>query len=160
MLLAAALAGLLASACTGDGNGNGNGDGKTNGPSRSGPTPTTSQPTTTIEPSGEPGSVAFTFSAVGVAASLVLKGERGTLQVLNRSGREVGPPAIYVLRSSDGSRVDAQVKGAEPIPDGSDRVKFDVAFPEGFDPKQIGLVNLVLGDEDFGAFFPADLEAG
>ena len=119
-------------------------------------TVTPSPDTTIVDGSPTPpGSDTFSYESAGVAARLVVKGTAGTLTVRNETGRELGPPALYVLLAEDGSRLDATVRGAAPVPDGA-QPEFEVTFPGQFDVASVGIIGFVLGGLDYGALIPSD----
>lgn len=131
---------VLGVACTGSG-----GDTKT-------PTPTAS-PTSPV-PTGpvhfEPGHYRYEFG--GVTADLVFDGSGATMDVKNASGSELAAPALYVIDGSD-VRHDGVVADAATIPDGGSAT-FQVTFPDQVTDVTIGLVILLFGDSNYGAFAP------
>lgn len=89
----------------------------------------------------------YRYANGGLVATLDL-GE-ATLEIENGTDHDVGEPSFYVLDALDGSRTDGRVLDPAPIPAGERatfRVELDVA------PKDIGLVILVLGRDNYGAF--------
>ena len=88
-----------------------------------------------------------------MTASLSFVGSAATLEVKNASGEELAAPALYVV-SGTGEHVDGSVVGAVPIADGA-RATFQVTFPNQVTSKTIGLVILLFGDSNYGAFAPA-----
>jgi hypothetical protein len=139
--LALWLALSLATACTGGG-----ADGSTTTP--------TAAPTSAI-PTGPvhflPGEYRYAFG--GVTASLSFDGSAATLEVKNASGGDLGAPGLYVV-SGTGEHVDGTIAGAAPIADGASAT-FQVTFPDQVTSKTIGLVILLFGDSNYGAFAPA-----
>ncbi len=138
-LVAATLALALAlAACTDDG---GEADGATagTGPSATGPTGRLSVP---------PGSNVYRYVNAGLEAILDL--DAGTLEIANGTGRELPPPGLYALDARDGAQVDGQVADAASIPDG-ETVTFRAQL-DGIEPRNIGLVILLMGDDNYGAF--------
>ena len=135
------LASALATACTGGGGG---GSSKT----------PTAAPTSAI-PTGpvhfQPGEYRYGFG--GVTASLSFDGSAATLEVKNASGSELAAPGLYVVLGT-GEHVDGTVAGAAPIADGASAT-FQVTFPAQVTSKTIGLVILLFGDSNYGAFAPA-----
>jgi hypothetical protein len=138
----AVLAGLtvLASGCTGDGE----------------PPPSDTQspatPTETSAPAFTPGS--FRYQNAGLQVGLDLDGNTGTMEVDNGSGYALGKPDLYVLDGLTGTHIDGKVLDAQPVPDG-DRATFQVQFPPEVTPKSLGLVILLFGTDNYGAFAPA-----
>jgi hypothetical protein len=136
------LALVLTTACTGGG-----GDGSSK-------TPTIAPPTSAV-PTGpvrfQPGEYRYAFG--GVTASLSFNGSAATLEVKNASGADLAVPGLYVV-SGTGEHVDGTVAAAAPIADGS-TATFQVSFPDQVSSKTIGLVILLFGDSNYGAFAPA-----
>ena len=131
----------LATACTGGGDG--------------GPTKIPTVAPTSAAPTGpvhfQPGEYRYGFG--GVTASLSFDGSAVTLEVKNASGAALAPPGLYVV-SGTGQHVDGSIAGAAPIPDGGSAT-FHVTFPAQVTSKTIGLVILLFGDSNYGAFAPA-----
>jgi hypothetical protein len=135
------LVGLLAlslgvAACTGD----------DASPAEAGGSPSTSPPPVT---SAE--SYVFT-DAAGIEARLTLEGEAATLTVDNETGGPLPRPGVYVLDARDGSRIDWTVVDARAARAGES--EWQVQRPSVPEAKHIGLVVLVFGGEDYGAFVP------
>jgi hypothetical protein len=135
-----ALALALAAACTGGG-------------------ATSSTRTPTVAPSSaipigpvhfQPGEYRYVFG--GVTASLSFHGSAATLDVTNASGAELAAPGVYVVLGT-GEHVDGTLAGAAPIADGGSAT-FQVTFPNQVTSKTIGLVILLFGDSNYGAFAP------
>jgi hypothetical protein len=99
----------------------------------------------------QPGEYRYGFG--GVTASLSFDGSAATLEVKNASGAGLAAPGLYVV-SGTGEHVDGSVAGAAPIEDGADAT-FQVTFPDQVTSKTIGLVILLFGDSNYGAFAPA-----
>jgi hypothetical protein len=131
----------LATACTGGG-----GDASTKTPTVA---PSSAIPTGPVR--FQPGEYRYGFG--GVTASLSFDGSAATLEVKNASGAELAAPGLYVV-SGTGEHVDGTVAGAAPIADGSSAT-FQVTFPGQVTSKTIGLVILLFGDSNYGAFAPA-----
>lgn len=79
-----------------------------------------------------------------------LDGNSGTLTIENDTGAELPPPGFYILDASTGDRVVGEVKDQAVIPIGEMRT-FRVSF-SGLGIKDIGLVILVIGHDNYGAF--------
>lgn len=94
----------------------------------------------------------FTDEA-GIEARLRIEGDAARLTVSNDTGRLLPPPGIYVLDAADGVEVRWSVEGAAPIPDGV-RTEFRVTRPDVAAAVPIGLVAMLFGGEDYGAFTP------
>jgi hypothetical protein len=131
----------LATACTGGG-----ADGSTKTPTLA---PTSVIPTGPVH--FQPGEYRYGFG--GVTASLSFDGSAATLEVKNASGADLAAPGLYVV-SGTGEHVDGSVADAAPIADGSSAM-FQVTFPDQVTSKTIGLVILLFGDSNYGAFAPA-----
>lgn len=105
-------------------------------------------------PSLEVAPGAYVYRAKGIEATFELRGDAGTLSVFNGTGFPFDDPGVYLLDARDGSRVDAEVIDAAPVPHGQTRA-FEVTIPGAPRAKHVGLVALLAGDADLGAFFPA-----
>lgn len=97
-----------------------------------------------------PGS--YRYEGLGVAAVLTFDGFSGELQVRNDTDVELGEPHLYLLAADDGTRVELMTRDARPVSPGPAET-FDVSIEEEPMP-EIGMVFLMLGDDDFGAFVP------
>jgi len=139
LALLAALA-VLAAGCTGSKGGDGGKDGGTGSVSET--------PTAVV--TGPPGTIVYQYANAGRPATLIIKGESGTLEIDNGTGRELPKPGFYFLDARNGSRFDGKVADAAPIPDG-DKVSFRASFT-GIEDKNIGLVVLLMGPDNYGAF--------
>jgi hypothetical protein len=135
------LLGVLSVGCTGGGSGT---------PSSSGthPTGAASTPPPPVSISTGPG--VFVYQNAGLTAVLHLTGNKGALEIDNKTGRELPSPGFYLLDARDGHRVDGTVDNPEPTPDNTDAT-FDVTF-SGLQVWNIGLAVLVMGSDNFGAF--------
>lgn len=134
------LLGALGTSCTGGGSV----DVSTRTPTEA---PTSQVPTGRFQP-GE-----YRYEFGGVTASLSFDGSGARMDVKNASGAELAAPGVYVVNGS-GAQRDGVVIDAVPIPDG-DSVTFQVTFPREVTPKTIGLVILLFGESNYGAFAPA-----
>lgn len=115
------------------------------------PAPNTSQgseATSTI--AAPPGS--YRYEGLGVAAVLTFDGSRGELQVRNDADVELGEPHLYLLAADDGRRVELTTRDARPVSPGAAET-FEVSIDAAPMPA-IGMVFLMLGEDDFGAFVP------
>ena len=133
-LFAAGLLTFLLAACTG-------GD----------ESPPTGTPTTSPPPVTSADSYVFT-DAAGIEARIAIEGESAVLTIRNDTGAELPRPGVYVLDARDGSRVDWSVLDAAPVPEGES--EWQVERPPVPEPKHIGLVVMLFGGEDYGAFVP------
>jgi hypothetical protein len=131
---------VLAAACSGSNAGEG-------GPSSS---PSGGSETPTAVVTGPPGTVVYQYANAGLTATLVVRGQSGTLEIDNRTGRELPKPGFYILDARNSSRFDGKVADAAPIPDG-DKMRFKVSFA-GIEDKNIGLVVLLMGPDNYGGF--------
>jgi hypothetical protein len=132
--LAVALVTAALAACTGD-----------DSPPSEG-TPTTSPPPVTSADS-------YVFTdAAGIEARLTLEGEGAVLTIENDTGDALPPPGVYVFDARDGSRIDWTVVDARTAPDGESQ--WQVERPPVPEAKHIGLVVMLFGGEDYGAFVP------
>lgn len=137
------LTAILAAGCTSGGDGDG--------------TPTPESPTS-LPPTGpvsfQPGEYSYRFG--GVTADLSFDASTATLEVTNASGAELAPPSLYVIDAT-GARLDGMVEAAAEIPDGG-AATFQVTFSDEVKPRTIGLVILLFGDSNYGAFAPVPIE--
>ncbi len=109
-------------------------------------------------PSLEVAPGAYVYLSDEIDATFELTGDAGTLSVLNRTGFPLDDPGMYLLDARDGSRIDAEVIDAAPVPDGETRT-FEVAIPGAPEAKHVGLIVLLAGDADLGAFLPSEDQA-
>jgi hypothetical protein len=101
---------------------------------------------------------AYIYRSDEVEATFELRGDAGTLAVFNGTGFPLDDPGVYLLDARDGSRVDAEVIDAAPVPDG-ETGQFEVTVRGAPRAKHLGLVVLLAGDADLGAFVPSEDEA-
>lgn len=101
---------------------------------------------------------AYVYRSKGIEATFELSGGSGTLSIFNGTGFPFDDPGVYLLDARDGSRVDAEVIDTAPVPDGQTRA-FEVTIPDAPRAKHVGLIVLLEGDADLGAFFPAKDQA-
>lgn len=99
---------------------------------------------------GPPGAIIYHYANAGLSATLQLEGDKGTLTIQNATGRELSPPGFYILDARDGKRIDGTVDAPGPVPDGQTGT-FHVSF-SGLEDKNIGLVVLMIGPDNYGAF--------
>jgi hypothetical protein len=119
-----------------------------------GPTGRTSAPTatTTTPVVITPG--AFRYANAGLVVTLTLKTNTGTMTVDNGSDHDLAKPDLYVLDGSTGKQIDGRVVDPQPIAQGG-KATFHVEFPPEVNDKEIGLVILLFGPDNYGAFAPA-----
>lgn len=133
---------LALAGCTGDG---------------SDVTPTASS--SASPPPTDAGSTAFSpgtfrYQNAGLQVALQLEANTGTMDVDNGSGFALGKPDLYVLDGVTGEHIDGKVLDAQPVEDGA-QATFQVQFPPEVTPKSLGLVILLFGSDNYGAFAPA-----
>ena len=139
----ALLAIVLLVACTG-------GDDGTSGPTDA--TTTTFVPTPAETFTGAPGTAVYTYAnGGGIVVTVELEGNTGTMTVDNGTEGEVGAPGVYVLDAIDGHEIEGEVAASAPIPAG-ERETFDLTVDEITDAENIGLLVLLLGADNYGAF--------
>lgn len=138
-----ALAALLTAACSGSG---GNADGTPKPTSTS-----TSEAPTPVDTGTEPAPASgeYRYQNAGLIATLDLNA--GTLEIENDTGRELPRPDLYVLTADAGLEIDGRVPDGAPIPDG-ETASFHAVFPPTLDPTNIGIVVLLMGNDNYGAF--------
>ena len=136
LLLAIALG-----ACTGD-------DGDAIAPT--GPSPTSDVPTPAETFTGAPGTAVYEYANEGLLVTLELDGSEGTLQVDNGSVNDLDAPGVYVKDAVDGHEIDGEVVASTPVAAG-ERATFDVTL-DGITVDDIGLLVLLFGADDYGAF--------
>ncbi len=112
--------------------------------------PSSTSPSAAVTISVAPGEGAYLYQNAGLTATLELDAGAGTLEIENDTGRDLAPPAFYLLDARDGRRVPGTVADATPTPDGQ-TTTFDVSF-SGLDVKNIGLAVLLIGSDNYGAF--------
>jgi hypothetical protein len=105
---------------------------------------------TPVRRSATPGVGTFTYENVGVTVRFDVEGSVGTLEVDNRSGLDLDRPDIYVVDAVDGHEIAVDVRQSAPVADG-DTATFDVSLGEA-DVDQIGLLVLLFGTDNYGAF--------
>jgi hypothetical protein len=128
-------------ACTGD-------DGDATAPS--GPSPTSDVPTPAQTFTGAPGTAVYEYANEGLLVTLELDGSEGTLQVDNGSANDLDVPGVYVKDAVDGHEIDGEVVASTPVAAG-ERATFDVRL-DGITVDDIGLLVLLFGTDDYGAF--------
>lgn len=99
---------------------------------------------------GPPGTAVYRYTNPGLVATMSLDGDSGTLAIENDTGRDLPRPGFYILDARSGDRVNGQVKGAVSIPNGETKT-FRVSFG-ALGMKDIGLVILLIGHDNYGAF--------
>ncbi|MEX0754216.1 MAG: hypothetical protein WD206_04395 [Actinomycetota bacterium] len=121
------------------------------------PTPNDSPSSTAPETPGPEGSVAlkgkYLYQNAGLRVTADFDGNVGTLLIINKTGRDVPEPSLYIRAADDGARVQGTVEAASGIEDDK-RKEFAFEFPPTVNPNTIGLLFLVMGEDDYGAFVP------
>jgi hypothetical protein len=135
-----ALAGLIAVGCTSDGDGGSSGT-----PSSRSSSSTESVPVARV---GE-----YSYSNAGLNATVKFGTAGATLTVKNGTGRTIEKPGLYVEDATSGKEIDGKVAAASTIPDGKSE-DFKVTFPPEVRPDTIGLLILLIGPDNYGAFVP------
>ncbi|HEY7659202.1 MAG TPA: hypothetical protein VIC58_01230 [Actinomycetota bacterium] len=149
-LLALALVSSIAlSACTGGDEETGDETGPTGtaGTGATGATLPTPPPTF----SGAPGTSVYTYANAGLLVTADFAGNEGTLTVENGTDDDLEGPGLYVLDAADGHEIDGEVASPEPIPAG-ETATFDVSIEGIRDARDIGLLVLLFGSDNYGAF--------
>jgi hypothetical protein len=125
--------------------------------------PTSSPPTSTTTATSPPPSLSadgFLYTSnEGIRALATFEGDGGTLELQNTTGAELEPPGLYLLDAATGEVVDATVTPNRAVADGDERT-FRVALGRAMPPASIGLVVLMIGEADHGAFLPPAAEEG
>jgi len=138
----AVAAALVLGACTGGEDGSRT-TGATGGTGSQDTGPTPAQTLT-------PGVGTFTYENAGLTVIVHVEGSTGTLEVDNLSGHDLDEPGLYVLDAVDGHEISVDVSRSAPVAAG-ETASFDVSLGE-VDIDQIGLLVLLFGRDNFGAF--------
>jgi hypothetical protein len=144
---------FLLGACTGgsggDGNGNGNGATGNGGTAGTGPAGETA-----VTPVGVTGAsmtnATYEYRNAGLDVTMKIDGTSGTLEVDNGTDHEVGKPGFYLLDARTGAETDGHVQAGETLAPGNSGT-YQVSF-SGLEIRNIGLVVLLLGRDNYGAF--------
>jgi hypothetical protein len=143
-------AAMLFAACTGD-DGTPGASGATKGGGTAG---TGATGETAVAPVGVTGASAtratYEYRNAGLDVTMRIDGERGTLEVDNGTDHEVGRPGFYILDARTGAQTDGRVEGGAALPAGGSGT-YDVAL-DGVAIRDIGLLVLLLGRDNYGAF--------
>jgi hypothetical protein len=149
---ALALVALLMGACTSDKGGGGGAKPSTTG--GGGTAGTGPGGETSLEPVGATGAsnttATYEYVNAGLKVVMDIQGETGTMEVDNGTDHEVGKPSFYLLDATTGQRSDGKVTGGAAVDAGGDAT-FDVSLA-GTKIDQIGLMVLLLGKDNYGAF--------
>jgi hypothetical protein len=107
----------------------------------------------TESPAAPPGS--YVYDAYGIRATLEPgDGESWTLKISNKTGSSLAKPGIYALDARDGHQIKGTVEGSSQLNNGQSK-EFAVTFAEPLDARNTGLVVLLIGAANWGAFRPA-----
>jgi hypothetical protein len=142
--LALALAAMLA-ACTDDGDG-----AEPTGPGTGGTGPTTGSVGPAPVTTGPAAHGTYEYVNAGLRVVIEIDGTEGTMEVENGTGRELESPDFYILDARDGTEIEGEVADPAPTPAG-ETATFDISF-EGIEVRNIGLLVLLFGTDNYGAF--------
>jgi hypothetical protein len=95
----------------------------------------------------------YSYTRGGVSASLRYTPGGGVLTVINKSGGDLPAPGVYLLRADDGRRVEGRLTAAARLSDGATRT-YRVTFATALAPRDVGLILLLIGRDNYGAFIP------
>jgi hypothetical protein len=93
----------------------------------------------------------YEYQNAGLTVHMNIARDGGTMQVVNKTGRDLPKPGFYLLDARDGSQIDGKVDSSAPVPDGGTK-QFHVTFAKPIDDSNIGLVILTMGPDNYGAF--------
>lgn len=110
-------------------------------------------PTAVVTQTPTSSAMDYTYARSGVSARLRYTPGGGVLTIANKSGEEIPQPGVYLLRAEDGRRVEGTVAGAAPLPNGASRT-YRVTFAASFARRDVGLILLLIGRDNYGAFIP------
>ena len=108
-------------------------------------------PQTSPPPVTSTDSYVFT-DAAGIEARITLEGEARCSPSRTTPAATLPRPGVYVLDARDGTRVDWTVVEAAALSEGES--EWQVERPTVPEAKHIGLVVMLFGGEDYGAFVP------
>jgi|1186.fasta_scaffold1041622_1 hypothetical protein len=95
----------------------------------------------------------YTYENAGVIAQMKYAPDKSTLTVTNHSGTEIPAPGIYMLDARDGHRIAGTVEDSAVVPTGTSK-DFSVTFAQQVDQANVGLMILLIGHANYGAFVP------
>ncbi|HYG72433.1 MAG TPA: hypothetical protein VEC15_09145 [Actinomycetota bacterium] len=141
---------LSLSACTGDDGSDGNDrNGRGETAPRTGATGETAP--TPVDPNDASETTAtYEYVNAGLRVVMEVDGAGGTMQVENGTDHEVGRPGFYILDATTGEPTDGRVQAGAPVEAGAS-ASFDVSM-QGVAIEDVGLVILLLGKDNYGAF--------
>jgi hypothetical protein len=111
---------------------------------------TSSVPPPAATITGATGPAEYTYAIPGLEVTVDLDGSEGTMRVENGTENDLEAPDIYALDALDGHEIEGEVLESAPIPAGRSAT-FDVTL-DGIDAQDIGLLFLLFGAENLGAF--------
>jgi hypothetical protein len=142
----AVLASLFAAGCSG---------GSSDGGSPSAATstaPATSSSTAPV-PVARQGEYSYVNAGLDATVKFGSSGGGATLTLKNSTGRTLEKPGLYVEQAATGKQINGKVVSAAPVGDGRTST-FRVTFPPDVHPDTIGLLILLIGPDNYGAFVP------
>jgi hypothetical protein len=92
----------------------------------------------------------YEYRNAGLDVVMKIQGQKGTMTVDNATDHEVGKPSFYLLDARTGARTDGHVQSGATLAAG-DTGTYQVSFT-GLEIRNIGLVVLLLGRDNYGAF--------
>jgi len=95
----------------------------------------------------------YTYENAGVIAAVKYAPDKSTLTVTNHTGAEIPAPGVYMLDARDGHRIAGTVENSAPVPGGTSQ-DFTVTFAQQVDEANVGLLILLIGHANYGAFVP------
>jgi len=95
----------------------------------------------------------YTYENAGVIADVRYTPPKSTLTVTNHTGAEIPAPGIYMLDARDGHRIAGTVENSTPVPAASSK-DFTLTFAQQEDQNNVGLMILLIGHANYGAFVP------
>ena len=114
---------------------------------------TSSTAPSSVEPTSPGQTGAYTYENAGVIADVKYSSDKSTLTVTNHTGAEIPAPGIYMLDARDGHRIAGTVEDSAPVPAASSQ-DFTVTFAQPVDEANVGLMILLIGHANYGAFVP------
>src|SRR5205085_11898828 len=95
----------------------------------------------------------YTYENAGVIAAVKYAPDKSTLTVTNHTGAEIPAPGVYMLDARDGHRIAGTVENSAPVPAASSK-DFTLTFAQQEDQNNVGLMILLIGHANYGAFVP------
>jgi hypothetical protein len=141
----ALLATLLAAGCSGGSSGGGSPSAATS----TAPATTSTAPV----PVAKPGEYSYVNAGLNATVKFGTSGGGATLTLKNSTGRTLEKPGLYVEEAATGKQINGKVVSAAPVANGKTST-FRVTFPPNVRPDTIGLLILLIGPDNYGAFVP------